>query len=141
MPEITTNLFVYGTLMFGGSNYRQIESFVVDYKPGTIDGVLVDLGAYPALIEGEGIVKGIVLEIDADAIEITDRIEGFQPDRSHSLYLRQQIIVQLETKEKRTAWTYLFANPDVIANSSRLVVDEIDGTPIFAWRNDERQPT
>ena len=49
MAEIVTNLFAYGTLMPGESNYRQIEDSVIDHKVGTIDGVLVDLGAFPAL--------------------------------------------------------------------------------------------
>jgi len=139
MPEITS-LFVYGTLMPGELNYRQIEYFVVHQKPGTIEGILVDLGAYPALIEGEGRVRGVVFEIDADALEITDRIEGYHPDRSRYLYIRQKTAVQLETNEEVTAWTYLFANPDDIEDCPRLVVDVIEGKPVFAWRNDERQP-
>jgi len=137
MSEITTNLFVYGTLMPGELNFRQIEKFVIDHKPGTIEGVLVDLGAYPALIAGEGLVKGVVLEVDADALEITDRIEGYYPTRDHCLYLRQKTAVQLETKEEVTAWTYLFAQPDEIAHSPRLVVGESNGKPIFAWKSEE----
>jgi len=133
MSEIVTKLFVYGTLMPDYPNYRQIEDLVIDHKPGMIEGVLVDLGAYPALIEGEGRVKGVVFEMDADALEITDRIEGFHPNRDRCLYLRQKTVVMLETKEQVTAWTYLFANPDAIADCPQLVVDEIDGTPVFAW--------
>ena len=81
MSEIVSNVFVYGTLMPGESNYRQIEDFVIDYKPGAIDGVLVDLGAYPALVPGEGNVKGIMLRVKQEALEITDRIEGYHAGR------------------------------------------------------------
>jgi gamma-glutamylcyclotransferase (GGCT)/AIG2-like uncharacterized protein YtfP len=138
MSEIT-NLFVYGTLMPGESNFRQIEKYVIDQQPGTIEGILVDLGAYPALLEGNGVVKGVVLEIDADALEITDRIEGYHPERNRCLYLREEVVVQLESNEDVAAWTYLFAKPDAITDCPRLIVDVIEGKPVFAWRNDERQ--
>jgi gamma-glutamylcyclotransferase (GGCT)/AIG2-like uncharacterized protein YtfP len=137
MPEIT-NLFVYGTLMPGELNYRQIEKYVINHKPGTIEGILVDLGAYPALIEGEGRVRGDVFEINADALEITDRIEGYYPNRDRCLYLRQKTVVTLETKDEATAWTYLFANPDAIVDCPRLFVGESDEKPIFAWRNNNQ---
>jgi len=133
MPEIT-NLFVYGTLMPRELNFRQIECFVIDHNAGTVEGVLVDLGAYPALLEGDGVVKGVVLNVDADALEITDRIEGYHPDRDRCLYVREEVVVQIESKEEITAWTYLFANPDAITDYPQLIVDEIDGTPVFAWQ-------
>ncbi len=133
MAEIVTDLFVYGTLMPGESNYWQIEDFVVDHKPGTIDGVLVDLGAYPALVPGEGFVTGILLRMNQEALEITDRIEGYSPDRDHCLYVRKEVTVHIEGGEEVTAWTYFFANPDSIADHPRLVVDVIDGKPITEW--------
>ena len=122
--------------MPGEANYRQIENFVIDHKPGTIDGVLVDLGAYPALVPGEGIVKGIMLRVNREALEITDRIEGYQPDRDRCLYLREEVVVRFEHGQEAVAWTYFFANPSSIADSPRLVVGESDGVPIFAWRSE-----
>ncbi len=92
MSEIVTNLFVYGTLMPGESNFRQIEDFVLDHKAGTIDGILVDLGAFPALISGEGIVKGIMLRTMQEALKITDRIEGYRENRAGCLYFREKIL-------------------------------------------------
>ncbi len=136
MAEIVTNLFVYGTLMPGESNYRQIEGCVIDHKPGTADGVLVDLGAYPALIPGHGTVKGVVLQMDAQALEIIDRIEGYHADRDRCLYLRKEVVVRLKDGQEVVAWTYFFANPSSIADSPRLVVGEGDRTPVFAWRSE-----
>ena len=133
MSEIATKLFVYGTLMPGQSNYRQIEDFVIDHKPGTIDGVLVDLGAYPALIPGDGIVKGIMLGTKDDALEITDRIEGYRPDRIRSLYVREEVAVRLEDGQEVIAWTYLFANSAGVVDCSRLVVGELNGVALHAW--------
>ncbi len=133
MVEAKTRLFVYGTLMPGESNYRQIEDHVRAAQPGTVEGVLVDLGAFPALIPGNGVVRGIVLELDAAALEITDRIEGYSPDRDQCLYVRKEVTIFFKGGEEETAWTYFFANPDRIADHPRLVVDVIDGKPITAW--------
>ena len=129
MSEIVSNVFVYGTLMPGEANYRQIEDFVIDYNPGTIDGVLVDLGAYPALVPGEGIVKGVILRMKQEALEITDRIEGYHAGRDRCLYVREEVVVRLEGGQEAIAWTYLFANSGGVADCSRLVVGESDEIP------------
>ena len=133
MSEIVTNLFVYGTLMPGESNYRQIEKFVMDHKPGTIDGVLVDLGAFPALLPGEGLVQGIMLRMNQEALEITDRIEGYHSDRDRCLYVREEVIVRFEDRQEASAWTYLFADSAIVVDCPRLVVGESSGFPVFAW--------
>jgi gamma-glutamylcyclotransferase (GGCT)/AIG2-like uncharacterized protein YtfP len=67
MPDDSTqpaSLFVYGTLMPGHGNHRRIERFVLRARPGRITGILVDLGAFPALVPGDGLVEGVLLEID-----------------------------------------------------------------------------
>ena len=133
MSEIVTNLFVYGTWMPGESNYRQIEDFVIDHKPGTIDGVLVDLGAYPALVPGDGHVRGVMLRMHREALEITDRIEGYHPDRDRCLYVRKEVVVQLEDGQESVAWTYFFANTEEIVDRPRLIVGDSDGVPVHAW--------
>jgi gamma-glutamylcyclotransferase (GGCT)/AIG2-like uncharacterized protein YtfP len=133
MTKVTTHLFVYGTLMPGESNHRQIQEWVHAVRPGTIEGILVNLGAFPALIPGEGIVRGVVLDVDEAALEITDRIEGYSPDRCHCLYIRKEVIVQLENGGELRAWTYEFADPAIIADKPPLVVDQVNGKTTFAW--------
>ncbi len=133
MPEIVINLFVHGTLMPGESNFRQIEDFVIDHQPGTIDGVVVDLGAYPALIPGEGLVKGVMLRMQREALEITDRIEGYYPDRERGLYVREEVVVRLEGGQEEVAWTYVFFNTAIAADCPRLIAGERGGIEIFAW--------
>ena len=133
MSEIATNVFVYGTLMPGESNYCQIEDFVIDYKPGTIDGVLGDLGAYPALIPGKGYVKGILLRMNREALEITDRIEGYHAGRDRCLYVRKKVVVRCQDRQEALAWTYFYADPDAVLDCLQLVVGELNGKPVFVW--------
>ena len=133
MSDIATNLFVYGTLMPGESNYWQIEDLVIDHKPGTIDGVLVDLGSFPALIPGKGRVRGIILRLDREALEITDRIEGCASDRHCSLYVREESTVLAKEDQEIVAWTYVYANLDSVAGHPRCVVGELNGLPLHAW--------
>jgi len=128
-------LFVYGTLLPGQGNYRLIERHVRSTRPATIQGVLVDLGAFPALILGEGIVKGMLLELDDKAMAITDRLEGFHPGDDQSLYLRKEVIVQLDDGQEVQAWTYESANPSAIGDRRGLAVGRQCGTHVHAWQN------
>ena len=126
-------LFVYGTLMPGQSRYRLIERYVHSTRPGMIQGILVDLGAFPALVPGEGIVKGTILDVDPVAISVTDRIEGYEADRKSCLYLRKSVSVTLGNGQTETAWTYEYANPDSIADRPTLEVGDNDDIPTYAW--------
>jgi gamma-glutamylcyclotransferase (GGCT)/AIG2-like uncharacterized protein YtfP len=137
MSEIAASLFVYGTLMPEEANFRQIEDLVIDHKPGTIDGVLVDLGAFPALVPGEGLVQGVLLRMKPEALEITDRIEGYQADRDRCLYVREEVVVRLEDGQEAVAWTYYFANPRGISDYPCLVVGDLNGLPQHAWRRQQ----
>ncbi len=126
-------LFVYGTLLPGEGNHRLIERHVRSARPATITGVLVDLGAFPALIPGDGIVRGVVLELASEAMAITDRLEGYHSGDDHSLYVRKEVSVQLDDGQEVQAWTYEYADPSTIAERPRLVLDATLGKPIFAW--------
>ena len=129
MPD----LFVYGTLMPDYGNYRRIADHVRCARPATTRGILVDLGAFPALIPGDGEVMGILLTVDPEALRITDYIEGYHPDRERSLYVRKQVDVDLSDGKTVTAWIYFFANPDQIQDRPRLRVSDADGVPLYAW--------
>ena len=133
MPDAVVKLFVYGSLKPGFSNHAQIQRFVHDARAGRIRGILVDLGSFPALIPGDGLVEGVVLEIDQAALAITDRIEGYVPDRDRCLYIRKQVVVELDDGGQVAAWTYEFAEPQRISGHPRLVAREIGGIPLHAW--------
>ena len=127
-------LFVYGTLIPGESNYRLIERHVRSARPGHIEGVLIDLGAFPALVAGDGIVRGVVLELDSEATAITDRLEGFHPGDDHSLYLRKEVMAQIDDGEQVTAWTYEFSDASNIEDRPRLVVSCQNSAFVYSWR-------
>jgi len=132
LNKSTELLFVYGTLKPGERNYRQIAEHVQSSSAGSTDGVLFDLG-FPALIPGAGIVRGILLRVDAVALTITDRIEGVGKDRAGSLYVRREAVVSLDNGEVVNSWTYEFGNAESIAHRPRLVIGHEKGLPVHAW--------
>ncbi len=131
------NLFVYGTLMPDEANHGQIEDFVRGAQRGTVQGILVDLGTYPALVHGRGMVRGVLLKVYEEALSITDRIEGFVPERARCLYIREEVLVRLEDGQELMAWTYVFADPESVADRVLLIVDENEGIPVLAWRRQQ----
>ena len=83
--EEDIKIFVYGTLMKGGSNFARFLSnaeFLGKYTAE--DFALYDLGAYPGVVYGKGDkVKGELYKINGDILKNIDRLEG-----QGSLYLR-----------------------------------------------------
>jgi gamma-glutamylcyclotransferase (GGCT)/AIG2-like uncharacterized protein YtfP len=76
-------LFVYGTLRPGAAMHGLIEGRVTVIGAATVPGSLVDLGAFPALVEATGPgerVHGALCEIphgDLEALfDVLDRYEG-----------------------------------------------------------------
>ena len=131
--EITTRLFVYGTLKPGFGNYDRIEHLVRSAQAASTQGVLVDLGAYPAMIPGHGRVKGILLEVVEAALVIADGIEGFQVDREQNLFKRKKQIIRLESGGEVKAWVYEFADPDRIIDYPHAMVKSTDDLPVYEW--------
>ena len=127
MADRPHRIFAYGTLQPGFGNHRRIATHVRSARPGTIQGVLVDLGAFPALIHGDGRVRGVLLGIDAEALRITDFIEGYRADGGRSLYVREMTEVDVGDGSAVSAWTYLFARPDHIEDRPRIRVGDADG--------------
>jgi gamma-glutamylcyclotransferase (GGCT)/AIG2-like uncharacterized protein YtfP len=133
MSAGTCELFVYGTLMPGGRYHRQIAQHVRDVRAGVIEGMLIDLGAYPALVPGTGAVRGVLLTIDAAALPIADQIEGYHVSGGESLFVRKPVIVRLDAGGVIEAWGYEFARPGRIAHRRRACVGREDGAALYAW--------
>ena len=133
MADATEKLFVYGTLLPGHGNYRLIESHVQNAQVATIQGVLIDLGDFPALVPGNGIVKGIVMEVGQVALHIADRLEGYQAHRTNNLYLRKRVEASVEDGGRVVVWAYEFADPSTIADRDKCVVGEVDNRPVYGW--------
>lgn len=135
MADRVVILFVYGTLMPGGGIHYRIERHVRQARPATVEGVLVDLGAFPALLPGDGVVHGVLLDIEPEGLRIADQIEGHRPNERACFYRRRDIEIHLDAGGIVMGWTYVFARPESVADRPRLLVGEQDGVPIYAWRS------
>jgi gamma-glutamylcyclotransferase (GGCT)/AIG2-like uncharacterized protein YtfP len=84
-------VFVYGTLKKGMSNHSLIEPYISKITPTGVRGWLVDLGAFPAMIPGQGLVLGEMIEFlqgnEKDAFQVMDLLEGVRYD-GKGLYSR-----------------------------------------------------
>ena len=82
--------------------------------PARTEGVLIDLGPYPAMVEGAGVVLGEYVEFErlGTLLPILDRVEG-------TAYRRVVVPVQLPGGEVRGAWAYVWQGDP--AAGSRIV--------------------
>lgn len=110
------HLFVYGTLLSGAGHPMGArlarESRVVG--SGSVVGRLLDLGAYPALIEagsGGNLVHGEVHELSdpEKSLRWLDEYEGIVSSRENaSEYERVARLAQLDVGAAITAWVYVY---------------------------------
>ncbi len=116
-----TYLFVYGGLMRGFDLHHYLAgSTFVD--TGWTEGLLVEAGRYPGLIDGRGKVFGELYTLhDPPAnLEALDELEDFDPTNPQaSTYLRTIREVHLGNGSLPRAWVYSY-NRDV----NRLAVIE-----------------
>jgi gamma-glutamylcyclotransferase (GGCT)/AIG2-like uncharacterized protein YtfP len=116
-PFLVTGLFVYGTLLRGGSRHGEFERCggVSDARPATATGALLDCGAFPGMLAGpEGTVHGELVELRDVPLALThlDGVEGFEGfEAARALFRRALIRVKTDGVE-RLAWTYLWAGTD-----------------------------
>ena len=112
MPDPSRGEFIaiYGSLLRGLAAMQEIGvgnrlRFV---GPCLIEGQLFDLGAYPGLRRGTGLVVGeIYALLDSEALKTLDRFEDFEPAQPHgSLYLRER--VSLIEPADTEAWIYFY---------------------------------
>jgi gamma-glutamylcyclotransferase (GGCT)/AIG2-like uncharacterized protein YtfP len=103
-------LFVYGTLRRGFPLHRYLSDKARFVGPGTITGILYDLGEYPGAVPSDhGEVKGELYELEPGSIYLDelDRIEGFDPnDLKNSLFVRSLTDVHLAGNQVARAWVY-----------------------------------
>ena len=102
-------LFVYGTLRPPLEekqrvlcfNHPRVLPFLHSCRPARLPGAeLYDLGSFPAAIPGEGTLHGALLEIDRQAFDMLDPLEG-HPE----LYVRTKVMVQAGENDVE-AWIY-----------------------------------
>jgi gamma-glutamylcyclotransferase (GGCT)/AIG2-like uncharacterized protein YtfP len=114
----TLNIFVYGTLKPGESNYQHYCVQVLEAKRAIAFGKLFALPlGYPAMTSGESLVKGFLLSFtDSAILDKLDLLEGFDPSQpaAENEYNRQLI----ETYNPAfaslgLAWVYLMTPKQV----------------------------
>ena len=102
-------VFVYGTLrppqeksLKNDSRYYfQVESYIKATEPAQLaQADLFNMGAYPAARPGLGVIHGDLLTLDAQALAITDQIEG------HPKFFKREKIEVEASLGKTKAWIY-----------------------------------
>ncbi len=111
-------LFVYGTLrpsLAGG--VRELVASLVPAGAATMPGLLYDLGGYPGMVAGDGLVHGELLRLSSpDELAALDAYE--ECGGPNPLYHRAVAIVRRENGEQATAWAYFYMRS--VAGKTRI---------------------
>ena len=109
-----TVLFVYGTLMRGFRNHSRLGNSRFLGPARTQPGYrLIDLGRFPGLLPGNGVVSGELYEVDHRVLECLDEFEGIP-----TLFDRREIGLD----DGRKAEAYFFAG----SSTHALEIDDGD---------------
>ncbi len=109
-PSGVDGLFVYGTLLRGESRANHLQGAAA--SPARTRGRLLDCGAYPGLVVGEGWVQGELVHLDAPErmLNDLDNVEGFRGfGVPGALFRRTLAQVEVECLGSTLAWTYRYA--------------------------------
>ena len=110
-------IFLYGTLMtpFNRTARLRMNRHLAFKGTATIEGVLFDLGIYPAAVPAsDGRVHGELYEMLHPVVVLRelDELEGYHPgEHEKSLYTRTRARVTLEDGAIAHAWTYFYNAP------------------------------
>ncbi|MCL6502575.1 MAG: gamma-glutamylcyclotransferase [Pirellulales bacterium] len=108
-PPQPTGVFVYGTLQRGQQRQSAWPRRPVRILPAVTQGRLFDLGPYPALLPGDGLVAGELWcfrAADLEAtLEVLDVIEG-HTGAEDDLYRRR--LVECCTGDGQRHWAYAY---------------------------------
>ena len=134
-------VFVYGTLQRGEERAGLWPSPPLEVRWATTQGVLYDLGAYPALVAGTDRILGELRSVaPADlprTLEVLDEVEGFGQQGNPDLYLRETTECVTLCGKSLLAYAYRYANPTDIAAAPRVVAGPNE---LVHWRRLNQQP-
>jgi gamma-glutamylcyclotransferase (GGCT)/AIG2-like uncharacterized protein YtfP len=120
MGDTPDVLFIYGTLLPTLCRHDALRGAPC-LGAARVRACLFDLGEYPGLLPGDGVVWGEVYAVDGDLLAHLDSVEEVVTgDDAASLYLRR--LVRLEGAGPGVppqAWTYVYNRP-------------VDGCPLIA---------
>ena len=117
-PFLVTGLFVYGTLLRGGSRHGEFDRCggTTGAIPATAHGALLDCGTFPGMLSvTEGTVHGELVGLRDVPLALThlDGVEGFEGfEASRALFRRALIKVRTTAAVDQLVWTYLWAGTD-----------------------------
>ena len=104
-------LFIYGTLMPGLRLAAQMRG-AERLGAAQVRGRLVDVGHYPGLLPGDGLVSGEVWQVSDSQLARLDAVEEMVPgDRAASLYWRARVTVLEGALAGQRVWTYVYNRP------------------------------
>ena len=104
-------LFIYGTLMPGLRLQAEMQG-AQRLGVARVPGRLVDVGRYPGLLQGGGLVTGEVYRLSDAHLARLDEVEEMVPgDRAASQYWRERVTVQEGVLEGQQVWTYVYNLP------------------------------
>jgi gamma-glutamylcyclotransferase (GGCT)/AIG2-like uncharacterized protein YtfP len=112
-------LFVYGTLRqtpsLRGNNqaYHRFLSQARYCGTASVEGQLVSLGTYPALIlndHAKNQVKGEIFKIEEKDLQKLDEYEEIDPHSSHNEYQRIQKEIIADSGKHYAVWMYVLNN-------------------------------
>ncbi|NON61172.1 gamma-glutamylcyclotransferase [Acidianus sp. RZ1] len=92
-------IFVYGSLRYGYELHHLLKDkrlvglgFIEGYK-------MLDLGNYPGIVRGDGIVWGEVYDIDEQLLMLLDEVEDYR-GKPDDLYVREKTTVFFDQKRR-----------------------------------------
>lgn len=111
-------IFVYGTLLKGLEHSEALDDSKFLGKAMAIDVCLYDLGVFPGIKKGDGRVLGELYEVNEEALENLDEIEGYDAkNNDKSLYYRDEISIK-PRKTNAKVYAYFYNLP---INNTRLI--------------------
>jgi len=112
MAEPCDYLFAYGTLI-PGCEPPQMSAVCARMElvgEATVRGVLYNLGTFPGVVEGEGVVRGVVLRVPPEAWAAMDAYEGCPiPGGDDGLFKRILTRATLTGGGEVECWLYVYA--------------------------------
>ena len=105
------DLFIYGTLMPGLRLQAEMHG-AERLGPARVPGRLVDVGRYPGLLHGDGLVTGEVYRVNDAQLARLDAVEDMVAgDRAASQYWRERVQVRDGALAGQQVWTYVYNLP------------------------------
>ena len=96
-------VFVYGTLMSGEANHRYLENSAFLGKAAVEGYDMYNVGWYPAVVPGDGIVTGELYRVPLTDMASIDMLEG-----EGSLYLKKCEWITCESGNSTFAFIYIY---------------------------------